>query len=174
MKHILILALLLWGHSTKAHSDTLKELFDRSDLIVVGAFPHEGDFEGYMGSGPISSPDMPQIKYREFLPKMHVISVLKGTPKANSDFRISLTLATSDKDTKPFVPQVGQPYIILLEDRLKREPNSDHKLGDETIYFRNFDYFFSVLPLDQAALIRLKDLVKAEQPAPSGGGQPSN
>lgn len=158
MKKIPILALALFVIVASAVAEEpnphglLKALYDRSDLIIDATLTETCG--GGMTSGPIPT-DKAQLYVMSCVPQVKVNRVLKGDYSPDQPFRIGVTVPQSDKGPFDLALEKDSRYIFFLEDRHKREPDSQHEVDGEVIHYRTFDYWFSRLPATEALILQL-------------------
>lgn len=167
------LILVLAGESIQAEEEwfsdrMLRKLYDRSDLIIDATILE--DVDGGMGGGGVVSEGGWRRGHISCVARVWIHEVLKGSVDPGSPLLIEVTLPFFNKgelvpvllnepipvqnSTKPLLSKCDRA-VFFLEDRLKREPNSEHSVDGETVKFRSFDFWFWRLPAEPALTDRL-------------------
>jgi hypothetical protein len=159
----------------------LRNLVNRSDLVIVATPQTDGG--GAMGEGPVPNGVTLTPRFDSFTPQLKVDRVLKGHIEANKLLWITYTvmnvgpkdwpqtsgksfsfkvsdLAAKEDTGLPGAPHKGSQYIFFLENRKVREPNSYAAVGNEEILYRNFDYWFGMMPASEAMAFEVQELAK--------------
>jgi hypothetical protein len=168
-----------WSDGPPNSDARLQMMLERSDLVIV-ATP-QADCDGCMSEGPIEDGVTPN--YNTFLPHLKIDQVLKGDVPKDKLLWISFTMmhvwpkgqtvdvskrvfsfkvdpASRADDGFSWSPRKGKSYVFFLENRKMREPNSYEAAGKEEIIYRNFDYWFGMIPANSATISQLKELAK--------------
>jgi len=160
----------------------LRELVERSDLIVM-ATP-QTVCEMCLDSGPYPNGVTLTPEYREFFPRLKIDRVLKGSFANSNMLTISfVAMAVRSKDPPqpvsgqvvfrvdspmkevalPGSPLKGVSYIFFLEDLKIRQPDSHSYYGKEELVYRNFDYWFGMIPTSDALVFEIGELLKVRE-----------
>lgn len=159
----LLTLLLFCTGLARAEESPLKILYDRSDLIIDATFLE--DVSAGLSTSEIFE-GKPLLNYLETAIHVKVNKVLKGQVAQDKPLLIGATVMSSlgsrpnpatpgatfsfsGKDPEPWLRK-NDRYIIFLEDRRKREPNSTATSSGEHINFRTFDYWLWRIPANDA------------------------
>ncbi len=159
-----LLTLLLCTSLAHAEESPLKTLYDRSDLIIDATFLE--DVSAGLSTSEIYQ-GKPLLDFVETAIHVKINRVLKGNVATDRPLFIGVTIIFAIPSKKPIRMLAGAPipapsegnepwlrkndrYIIFLEDRRKREPNSTAKSNGEHINFRTFDHWLWRIPANDA------------------------
>jgi len=165
------------AHADEISDARLKQLVDRSDLIIVATT--RTICGGCRGSGPYPDGIQPTPRYREFIFPVSVARILKGANAQSNPLWLSYTALRyeSKNPTRiittghfsfdvgynynvheqplPGAPTPGVAYVFFLQNRSLRQPGSYEAAGGQEIIYENFDYTCGMIRADDSLPARI-------------------